>query len=119
MESILLLLNSAPSNPNAARAFQTARTLRAQGHAVSMFLLQDAVLAALKVEGLGSAQPNGDGASSSPGQALNAGVSMYVLGEDLALRGFNPLKLTDGIRVADYAQLVELFEQHSRVIGAL
>jgi sulfur relay protein TusB/DsrH len=119
MESILLLLNSAPSNPNAARAFQAALTLRAQGHAVSMFLLQDAVLAALKVESLESAQPNGDGASSSAAQALNAGVSMYALGEDLALRGFDPSKLPDGVCVADYVLLVDLFDQHTRVIGAL
>jgi sulfur relay protein TusB/DsrH len=119
MESILLLLNSVPSNPNAARAFQTALTLRAQGHSVSMFLLQDAVLAGLKAEGYDSAQSNGDGAGSSTGQALNAGVSMFALGEDLALRGFDPSKLLDGVRVADYAQLVDLFDQHTRVIGAL
>jgi sulfur relay protein TusB/DsrH len=119
MESILLLLHSAPSNPNAARAFQTALTLRAQGRSVSMFLLQDAVLAGLKVESFNSAQANRDGANSLAVQALKAGVSMYALGEDLALRGFDPSKLPDGVRVADYAQLVDLFDQHTRVIGAL
>lgn len=116
MESVLMLVSSAPSSPNAARAFQTALTLRAQGHAVSLFLLQDAVLAGLQVA---------DGASASAAQALGAGValpkglSVYALGEDLALRGFTPSKLWDGVRVADYAQLVDLFEQHPRVIGAL
>ncbi len=110
MESVLMLVNSAPSSPNVARAFQTALTLRAQGHAVSLFLLQDAVLAGLQVA---------DGASASAAQALGAGVALYALGEDLALRGFTPSKLWDGVRVADYAQLVDLFDQHPRVIGAL
>ncbi len=111
MEPILLLVNSAPSSPNVERAFQMALTLCAQGHAVSVFLLQDAVLGGLHVEG--------DDAPSRAAQALGAGISVYALGEDLALRGFTPAKLRNGIRMADYSQLIDLFDRHSRVIGAL
>lgn len=111
MESILLLVNSAPSNPNLDRAFESALALKAQGHPVSMFLLQDAVLAGLKGDGAGGAP--------SSSQALSAGITIYALNEDLAMRGFTASKLRDGIQLGDYGQLVDLFDQHTRVIGAL
>lgn len=107
MESILLLINSTPSSPNVERAFQTALTLRAQGHAVSVFLLQDAVLAAV------------DRAYTRAAQALSNDIALYALAEDLHLRGFAPAALGTGVRAADYAQLVDLFAQHTRVVGAL
>lgn len=111
MESILLLLNSTPSNPNAERAFATALQLRSLGHAVSLCLLQDAVLAGLKIAE--------NGTSPRIAQTLAAGISIYALGEDLALRGFTPNKVFAGVCLADYSQLLDLFEQHTRVIGAL
>jgi len=111
VESVLFLLNSAPSQPGAARAIQSAVTLRAQGHAVSLFLFQDAVLMAVKCDGHGAHAP--------VKQTLAADIPIYALGEDLAMRGFTPLKLWEGIQVADYNELVDLFEQHTRVIGAL
>jgi sulfur relay protein TusB/DsrH len=111
MEPILLLANSAPSNPNLERAFQSALALKAQGHPVSMFLLQDAVLAGLKGDGTGGA--------SWSGRALSAGVTIFALNEDLSMRGFSAAELWDGIQAADYGRLVDLFDQHTRVIGAL
>ena len=105
MEPILMLINSAPSSPNASRAWQTARTLHEQGHPVTLFLIQDGVLAAL----------NGEAALGD----LPSDIGCYVLGEDLALRGFTPLKLREQVQVADCARLVDLFDQHTRVIGAL
>jgi sulfur relay protein TusB/DsrH len=111
MEPILILINSAPSTPNVERAFQTAFTFRERGHAVSVFLFQDGVLGGLESEG--------DEGHSHAAAALDTGISVYALGEDLALRGFTPAKLRNGIRVADYAKLIELFDQYSRVIGAL
>lgn len=111
MDSILILLSSAPSSPNTARAFESTLTLRAHGHPVSVCLVQDAVLAGLET--------CADGANARTARALQAGVSIYALGEDLALRGFAPQKLCAGIRIADYPQLIDLFEQHTRVIGAL
>jgi sulfur transfer complex TusBCD TusB component (DsrH family) len=46
-------------------------------------------------------------------------IGCYALGEDLTLRGFTPLKLRAQVKVADYARLVDLFDEHTRVIGAL
>ena len=103
--AVLILVNSTPSSANARRAWQTALTLHDQGHSITLFLIQDGVLAAL----------NGETALRD----LPSDISCYVLGEDLALRGFTPLKLHKQVQVADYAQLVDLFDQHARVIGAL
>jgi sulfur relay protein TusB/DsrH len=111
MEPILFLVNSAPSSPNVERAFHTAFTLREQGHAVSIFLIQDGVLGGLASEG--------DDGHSHVAQALDAGIAVQVLGEDLALRGFTAARLRNGVGVADYSQLIDLFDQHRRVIGAL
>lgn len=108
MDSVLFLLNSPPSNPNTNRAFDLALGLRAQGKSVSIFLLQDAVLSGLEVT-----------ASSRVGRILGAGISVYALGEDLQMRGFAESALWYGVRVADYAQLADLFDAHARVIGAL
>ncbi|MBI1800219.1 MAG: DsrE family protein [Chloroflexi bacterium] len=108
MQSVLVWINSAPAHPNLGRAFQLALQLRAQGRAVSVFLAQDAVLAGIKAEG-----------DAPIAQALQAAITTYALAEDLRLRGFSPASLWDGVRLADYTQLLELFDQHERVIGAL
>jgi sulfur relay protein TusB/DsrH len=105
VESVLMLVNSAPSSVNAQRAWQVARTLHEQGRAVSLFLLQDGVLAALQGETALCDMPRE--------------IACYALGEDLTLRGFTPLKLRAQVKVADYARLVDLFDEHTRVIGAL
>ncbi|MBI5651024.1 MAG: DsrE family protein [Chloroflexi bacterium] len=110
-DSILFLINSQPASPNAARAFESALTLRADGHPITLFLLQDAVLTGLKGEG--------SQAGMLMGHIQCKGISVYALGEDLAMRGFTQTNLRDGICIADYAQMVDLFETHTRVIGAL
>ena len=105
METVLMLVNSAPTSVNAQRAWQLARTFYEQGQGVSLFLVQDGVLAALKGE--------------SALRDLPHEICCYVLGEDLQLRGFTPLKVHEQVQVADYARLIGLFDQHTRVIGAL
>jgi sulfur relay protein TusB/DsrH len=108
MHSVLIWINSAPTSSNSCSAFQLARQMRAQGRAVSIFLAQDAVVAGMR------------GNQNAPLiSVLQAGIATYALSDDLALRGFAPGALRDGVRVADYARLVELFEQHDQVIGAL
>jgi sulfur relay protein TusB/DsrH len=111
MESILFLLRSAPTHPDAPRALDFARSLKSQGHAVSVLLLQDAVLAGVKVEG-----PATD---SHIAQTLQSGISVYALDEDLALRGLTEAKLWEGLCVANYTELVDLMDRHARVVGAL
>ncbi|MBI5031884.1 MAG: sulfurtransferase complex subunit TusB [Chloroflexi bacterium] len=105
MESVLMLINSAPSSVNTQRAWQLARMFHEQGQAVSLFLLQDGVLAALQGE--------------TALRDLPREICCYALSEDLQLRGFTPLKVREQVQVADYARLVDLFDQHTRVIGAL
>ena len=108
MNSVLVWINSAPTSSNMCSAFQLAQQMHTQGRTVSIFLAQDAVLAGTR------------GNQSAPViSALQAGMTMYALNEDLALRGFLSDALRDGVRIADYAQLVELFEQYKQVIGAL
>ncbi len=108
MKSVLVWVNSAPSSSNLSNAFQIAQQMRAQGRAVSIFLAQDAVLAGTRGNQIAPVV-----------SALQAGIATYALREDLALRGFASAALWDGVRAVDYAQLVELFEQHEQVIGAL
>jgi sulfur relay protein TusB/DsrH len=110
MKSVLIWINSAPSSSNLSGACQLAQQMRTQGRLVSIFLAQDAVLAGLKVAG---------DTNAPVAQALQAGIATYALGEDLSLRGFSAPALWDGIRIADYAQLVDLFAQHEQVLGAL
>ncbi len=108
MQSVLVWINSAPSSPNLSSAFQLALRMRAQGRAVSIFMAQDAVLAGGRAPG-----------ETPVAHALQAGIATYALSEDLQLRGFTLAALRDGVRLADYAQLVDLLAQHERVVGAL
>lgn len=105
METVLMLVNSAPSSGNAKRAWQLARMLHAQGQAVSLILAQDGVLAALQGE--------------TALRDLPHEIACYALGEDLTLRGFVPHQVREQVQIADYARLVGLFDQHTRVVGAL
>jgi len=105
MKSILILISSAPSSSNACAAFDLATQLRQQGHRVSVFLLQDAVLAAL---------------AHTPNAALTPDIDCYALDEDLTLRGFGVHQLAPGVHSAGYSALVELMlERDGKVIGAL
>lgn len=103
MDSILLLVNSAPSTANAQRAWQMAHTLHGQGYPVTLFLIQDGVLAA------------GPGAAAL--RELPRDIVCYALAEDLRLRGLVS-DVPSRIREAGYAQLVDLFGENARVIGA-
>jgi sulfur relay protein TusB/DsrH len=110
MKSVLVWINSAPSSSNLTGACQLAQQMRARGRAVSIFLAQDAVLAGIKTP-----------ESPAPPllQALQAGITTFALSEDLMLRGFAREALWEGIQTADYTQLVDLFDQHEQVLGAL
>ncbi len=107
MESILLLLKSAPSLPDAASALQLARHFCALGNSVDIFLLQDAVLAGVANDGV---------VAPLPAQ----GLGCYALGEDLRLRGYAAANLLPGVREAGYDELAEMMmARYDRVLGAL
>ncbi len=46
MERIAVLIASSPTSPSAGRAFQLIRDLSAQGHSVTLCLLEDGIYAA-------------------------------------------------------------------------
>lgn len=105
MKSVLLLVNSGPWTANAQRAWQMAYALHGQGYPVTLFLIQDGVLAARQSEpALRNLPPE---------------IVCYALMEDLELRGFAAPDLRAHIQMADYAQLIDLMEENPRVIGAL
>jgi len=105
MASLLMLVASSPASPQGAAAFQLAELLLQEGHQVSIYLVQDAVLAA---------RPNAGSSSPRPPQ----GATLYVLREDLALRGFLDNACLPHAQLSDYRELVELMlERHDRVLG--
>lgn len=67
------------------------------------------------INSVSSRAMNGDGVSQLP----PSDAMCYAWDEDLKLRGFAEHELREQVQVADYAQLVTLFDQHTRVIGAL
>lgn len=97
MSETCLLIGSPVSTPNGPRGLRIARDLAAKGVEVAVVLLQDAVLAA--VSGMGR---------DALEQASAAGVRVYVLHEDLRLRGYRPGALRAGVQILDYPALVDL-----------
>ncbi len=69
-----------------------------------ILLMEDAVFAALK----GTAH-------SDKVSAANADTQIYVLGPDLAARGFKEDKVIDGVKVVDYAGFVDLAVEYDKV----
>lgn len=97
MKSYLVIVSSSPSSVQAVRGLQTALDLQSKG-GVSVMLIQDAVLDALKRSRL----------SERLMQLTSRGASIYVLAEHLHKRGFLADDLLENVEIADYAQLVEL-----------
>lgn len=108
---IAMLLKSGPSTIEAGRALQTAGDLLSQGHAVSLWLLQDAVH-------LGRHVPESSDAEALAGLIARS-LSVYSLGRDAALRGLEPPVAGASIAIGDYDALIEVLEASDRVIGVL
>ncbi len=110
MNTILMLISSAPGSGHAASALQLARLLKQEGYGVTVFLLQDAVLCAL------SAQDTQTG--NLVAKAIDEGLRFFCLDEDLTMRGYSAEELLPQISLADYSALVDLMmDGHDRVIG--
>ena len=112
MESILVLIAGAPGSGKAADALKLAAAIRAQGNGVSVFLVQDAVLCAVR---------EGDTEAHRLLQRVASdGVTFFCLAEDLAMRGHGPDDLLAQVQPSDYGHLVDLMTgQFDRVIGVL
>lgn len=106
----LVVITSAPSC-KAEVALEMAIQMKEMGQEVGLCLLQDAVLYLLR----GNATP----ASESVGRALEAGIDVYYLEDDLAARGFGRDDTRAGCRPLGYGDLVDLMLDDGRVpLGA-
>ena len=108
---IAMLLKSGPSTIEAGRVLQTAGDLLSQGHAVSLWLLQDAVHFSRPFPG--------SPATAAFADLIAKNLSVYILGRDAALRGLEPPAAGASIATGDYDALIEVLESSDRVIGIL
>jgi sulfur relay protein TusB/DsrH len=103
MRSILMLIGSGPRTPQVEQALTLAARLRQAGHQLCIALIQDASLMAL----------------TRLGCSVPPAVSLYVVDEDLYLRGSRKEDVVPGIRIVNRAELVDLMmEQSDAVMGA-
>lgn len=111
MKSILMLILSSPNSHNALRSLKLARDLNGQGNQVSICLLQDGALLAL---GTGD-----EWVKDLLVQLLSKKVELYVIWDDLRLRGFKKKELVPEVQLVDYDQLVDLLmDRYESVLGA-
>ncbi|PIP36637.1 MAG: hypothetical protein COS92_01870 [Desulfobacterales bacterium CG07_land_8_20_14_0_80_52_14] len=108
---IAILLKSGPCTDEADRALQTAADMLAQGHTVSLFLLQEAVrFCCLPLK-----CPESVGLKESIGHNLE----VHVLTRDAELRGIDNPSIGRTISNGTYDSLIELLESCDRIIGIL
>ncbi|MHB9144517.1 MAG: DsrH/TusB family sulfur metabolism protein [Symbiobacteriia bacterium] len=104
MERIAVLVASNPGTPAAGRAFQLVRDLSAQGHQITLVLLEDAVVGST---GRLSEVP------------LEQSTAVMVLAEDLALRGIDLAGLHPACRSCTYAEIIDqVMVKNDRTLGA-
>jgi sulfur relay (sulfurtransferase) complex TusBCD TusD component (DsrE family) len=107
----VVVLRSGPRTSEADRALRFAESLLEQGGQLSLALLEDAVLIALKDGELPSQQ--------RLRSLLQAGAGCVYLAEDLTMRGFASDQVAQGSAPASYERLVDvLLADGSRVVGA-
>lgn len=108
---IAILLKNGPSTDEADRALQTAADMLAQGHGVSLYLLQEAVRfcgPAMKASTFMELQA-----------LIERDLEVHVLSRDAALRGIDVSCAGQGILEGSYDSLVDLMESCDRVVGIL
>lgn len=104
MASTLILIGSSGRAGATRDAVALAELLWKQGQELGICLLQDAVPMACGQAGIGRPE----------------GAALYVLGEDLRLRGLREADATPRAKVVDYVELVDLMlAKYERVIGIL
>jgi len=109
--NIAILLKNGPCTEEADRALQTAVDMRAQGHRVSLFLLQEAVRLCR--------HPAKRPGSMDIREITDSNIEVHVLVQDARLRGIEDSAVSGGIVKGTYDSLVELMESSDRVIGVL
>ena len=105
----LVVLRSGPTG--AAAGLRSAAEMARQGERVTLCLIQDGVLCSLK----GNESPSG----ALLDQAVEAGVELRYLEDDLAARGFGVDDLLVGASPLGYGELAELMlADGQQVLGA-
>lgn len=94
----MIVVRSGPGTTGAQRALSLAAAHAARGEAFTLVLLGDAVLLAR--------------------EASATGAQVACLEEDASMRGLAVAGLS-GVRMLDYAELVDLLMGDARVMGAL
>lgn len=108
---IAILLKSGPCTDQADRALQTAADMLAQGHFVSLYLLQEAVR---------FCQPAMKCSNSMGLQELiEKNLEVHVLTHDTELRGVHVPSAGQAISAGSYDSLIALLESCDRVVGIL
>jgi sulfur relay (sulfurtransferase) complex TusBCD TusD component (DsrE family) len=108
---IAILLKSGPCTEEADRALQTASDMLAQGNAVSLYLLQEAVRfcrPAMKCSNSIVLQ-----------ELIEKKLDVHVLTCDAELRGILAPSAGQAISDGSYDSLVDLMESCDRVVGIL
>jgi sulfur relay (sulfurtransferase) complex TusBCD TusD component (DsrE family) len=108
---IAMLLKSGACSDHAARALQTAEDMLAQGHAVGLYLLQEAVR---------FCQPRAACSATAKFQELIAkNLDVNVLARDAELRGIKVSAAGPAIAEGSYDSLVDLMTSCDRIVGIL
>jgi sulfur relay (sulfurtransferase) complex TusBCD TusD component (DsrE family) len=108
---IAILLKSGPCTDEAGRALQTAGDMLQQGHAVSLYLLQEAVR---------FCRPSGKCSNSTSLQDLiDNNLEVLMMTRDAQLRGIEAAAGGPAISVGSYESLVDLMVSCDRVVGIL
>lgn len=108
---ITILLKSRPSSVKARRALQVTADMMSQGHAVNLYLLQDAVHLI---------RPNSnDTAFIEFSRLVDEGLKAGFLIQDATLRGMEVESVKPEILRGTYETLLNLMESSDRVIGLL
>jgi sulfur transfer complex TusBCD TusB component (DsrH family) len=100
MQRKVLVLRNDPASSEATGALHLAATLPIQGRAITVVLIQDAVLCALLASDLESAE--------SVRTLATDGARCYYLSDDLAMRGYAPRDVAPGCLPVDDSGLVDL-----------
>lgn len=108
---IAVLLKGGPSSVEANRALQLTSDMLSQGHAVNLYLLQDAVH---------FCQPDlKDAASVELNRLVDDKLTVSFLTRDAALRGIEVKSVKHKFSEGNFETLVDLVESSDRVIGLL
>jgi sulfur relay (sulfurtransferase) complex TusBCD TusD component (DsrE family) len=108
---IAVLLKSGPFSNESSRALRVASDMLSQGHAVNLYLLQDAVH---------FCQPDIENAASIElNRLVDKKLRVNFLIQDAKLRGIDVKSIKHEISGGNYEELMDLMESSDRVIGLL